>query len=384
MLGMEHHYDIIIFGGGVAGLFIANRLQRAGYNLILIEKDRLGGGQTLASQGMIHGGQKYVLGGAGGHAGAIAKMPARWDACFEGAGEVDLSGVKFLSGNQVMFSAGSFLSSLAVFTAAKVVNGHTRKMARKEWPAVLKRGPAYEMQEKVLETKSLITALAQNLKGRIFKGEVTALLPDGQVVVSGIPMRAAAVIFTGGAGNETALGLLNVKEQHTQRRPLRQVMVRPMRDALYGHGITGQPKPCVTVTSHPIGNNEYVWYLGGAVAEEGAVMTEAAALLLAKTEMKEIFPHIDWDNKEWASWYGDRAEPFDAEGHLPPGPSIQQRGKILLAWPTKMTFVPALADSVFERLKQNGINPSAQTPPPALDEAAVGSYPWEGAKWQRL
>ena len=72
---MNQSYDIIIIGGGVAGLFIANRLHRAGYNLILIEKDKLGGGQTLASQGMIHGGQKYtLLGRVTPQAASIAAM----------------------------------------------------------------------------------------------------------------------------------------------------------------------------------------------------------------------------------------------------------------------------------------------------------------------
>jgi len=380
---MEHGYDIIVFGGGIAGLFIANRLQRAGYNLILIEKDRLGGGQTLASQGMIHGGQKYAIHGkATSHSQSIAAMPARWEACFAGAGEIDLSAVRFLSAGQMMFPAGGPLSRLSVFAAARVVRGQVRRPEK--IPRPLKRGPVYEMREKVLETKSLIAALTKNLQGRIFKGEAQELQPDGQVVVSGIPLRAQAIVFTAGAGNETALGLLRVRERHTQRRPLRQIMVKPMEDALYGHGIAGQPKPRVTVTSHPLRDNEYVWYLGGGVAEEGAKLPEAAALAFAKKEMQGIFPQLDWERKEWASLCVDRAEPFDAEGNLPPGPHIQQRGKILLAWPTKMTFVPALADAVFQRLQQNGVAPSSPTAPPALPEAETGLYPWETAAWQRL
>ena len=115
---MVFQYDIIIFGGGIAGLYTANRLRRAGYNLILIEKDTLGGAQTLASQGMIHGGQKYGLGGSvTGHSRSMAAMPARWDACFSGAGDVDLSGVHFLSRTQLMFPAASLMSGAARYTA---------------------------------------------------------------------------------------------------------------------------------------------------------------------------------------------------------------------------------------------------------------------------
>ena len=58
---MTYEYDIMVFGGGIAGLWLGNTLSRAGYNVIVIESDKLGAGQTLASQGMIHGGQKYLV-----------------------------------------------------------------------------------------------------------------------------------------------------------------------------------------------------------------------------------------------------------------------------------------------------------------------------------
>src|SRR5262245_13686728 len=77
---MTYDYDIIICGGGIAGLWLANTLTQAQYNVILIERDRLGAGQTLASQGMIHGGQRYVLKGAlTPRATAISRMPERWE-----------------------------------------------------------------------------------------------------------------------------------------------------------------------------------------------------------------------------------------------------------------------------------------------------------------
>ncbi len=388
---MTQNYDIIIFGGGIAGLFIASRLQRAGYNLILIEKDSLGGTQTLASQGMIHGGQKYTLQGKiTKHAAAISKMPERWDACFDGWGDVNLSSTKILSEEQMMFPAGgSFISNMMVFAASMALNGKTKRMKYDWLPDVLQerknfRGSVYEMQEKVVDIKSLATAFTEHLKGRLLKGEAQELLPDGQVAVDGKALKAQTIIFTAGVGNEEALRLLKVEKQHTQRRPLRQIMVKTLPDMLYGHGIVGHPKPRVTITSHPVGKNEFVWYLGGNIAEKSAKMSEAEALQFAKEEMKIIFPAIDWENKEWASWYGDRAEPLDTLGILPSGPCIQQRGRVLISWPTKMTFVPALSDNIFDWLKRGGIMPSPITDPPDLPEAKIGLYPWETATWQRL
>jgi len=361
-----------------------------GYNLLLIEKDRLGSGQTLASQGMIHGGQKYTLQGrVTAQAAAIAAMPERWEACFAGRGEVDLSGVKSLSETQVMFPVQnsrlfSLISNLTVFAAARTVNGKTRKLPRVSFPAPVQRGPVYELQEKVLETKSLVAALAENLRGRLFKGEAPEISPEGDITIGRNSFRARVIIYASGAGNETALQQLKIHEQRTQLRPLRQIMVKSMPQALYGHGIVGKPKPRVTVTSHPDGAGNYIWYLGGNVAEEGAKLSEAEALAFAKKEMQEIFPAIDWSQKEWASWYGERAEAFDCAGHLPATPRLYAAGKTLFAWPTKMTFVPALADEVVNWLTQNQIAPTVETPPPALPAAEIGFYPWETAIWQRL
>jgi glycine/D-amino acid oxidase-like deaminating enzyme len=373
-------YDIIIIGGGIAGLFTASRLRRMGYNLILIEKNTLGGVQTLASQGMIHGGQKYTLqGNVTAQAASIATMPARWEACFAGHGDIDLSTVKALSETQVMFPAQhslfSFLSNFTVFAASKAVNGETKKLSRAAFPAPVTRGPVYEMQEKVLETKSLVAALAKTLQGRIFKGEATVF--NNQVTVNGAALTAKAIIFTAGAGNEAL-------SQKTQRRPLRQVMVKPMPEALYGHGIVGKPKPRVTITSHPDGKGSFIWYLGGNISEEGATLTEAETLAFAKKELQDIFPAIDWSQKEWATWHGERAEAFDPSGHLPAGPHIDVQGNTLIAWPTKMTFAPALADQIVGWLSQNNITPSVETPPPPLPAAEIGLYPWENATWQTL
>jgi glycine/D-amino acid oxidase-like deaminating enzyme len=387
---MNLHYDIIVFGGGVAGLWLANTLKRAGYNVILIEKEKLGAGQTLASQGMIHGGQKYVLQGAATRQAAnIAKMPERWDSSFEGWGEIDLTAVKFLSQAQIMWPAGALLAAPAVLAAAKLVNAETKKLKKDDFPEVLRarkkfKGPVYELPEKVLDVRSLIQALAKPLKGRLLKGTVTEVLPDGQVAVNGKALHAQLLIFTAGTGNEEAFRLLKVQKKHTQRRPLRQIMVRKLDEPIFGHGITGSPKPRVTVTSHPLEGGGYVWYLGGAVAETSAGLEEEQALLFARKEMTEIFPEIDWSEREWASWYGDRAEPFDESGELPPGPFIHQRGRILVGWPTKLTFAPALSDHVFDWLKDKDIRPQLKTKPPDFPTADIGSYPWETAQWRKL
>ena len=382
---MTLSYNIIVFGGGIAGLYSASRLRRAGYNLILIEKDTLGGAQTLASQGMIHGGQKYGLGGAiTGHSQSMADMPARWDACFEGKGDVDLSGVKFLSHTQLMFPAASLVSVAMVHAAVNTANRPSKKLAPAQIPDILPREPVYEMQEKVLDSKSLVAALAENLQGRIFGGTPSAFLPDGRVMVSGIALQASAIIFAAGAGNETALTLLNVAGRKTQRRPLRQIMVKPLTQSLFGHGTSGGIKPRVTVTSHPIGEGEYVWYLGGNIAEVAAGLSEADALAFAKKEMAAIFPSVNWDQKRWATYAIDRAEPFDEDARLPAGAYVLPCGNGLVAWPTKMTLVPELSDKILGWIAARKIAPSPESAAPDLPPVEVGHYPWDVAEWHQI
>ena len=55
--------DIAIIGGGISGLWLLNSFKSRGFRTLLFEKRSLGSGQTLASQGMIHGGVKYNLEG---------------------------------------------------------------------------------------------------------------------------------------------------------------------------------------------------------------------------------------------------------------------------------------------------------------------------------
>jgi glycine/D-amino acid oxidase-like deaminating enzyme len=385
-------FDVIIVGSGIAGLWLAARLKREGYNLIVLEQDKLGGLQTLASQGMIHGGQKYNIGGAStDHGAAIALMPARWNECFCGRGELDLSSVRFLSETQVMWPAGSMVSSMTVFAAAKLVNTGTRKLKPEDFPAVLAemregrkfKGIVYELPEKVLDVKSLVQSLARESGDTIFTGKVQEIFLDGRIRVSETLMQAQVIIFAAGTGNELPFEELGIQKM-TQRRPLRQIMVKPLAHAIYGHGIADQPKPRVTITSHPLAGGEYVWYLGGDIAEKGVRMNHGEALQFAFKEMKTMFPLIDWNTKEWASWEGDRAEPFDQKNRLPAGPYVYERDALLVAWPAKLTFAPLLADNVLELLRSKGIKPQNTTGVPPLPRAEIGDYPWETVTWQKL
>ena len=71
--------DVLIVGGGVAASGSRHACAARGFATLLVESASLGGGQSVKSQGIIHGGAKYALHGAlTGASEAIADMPRRW------------------------------------------------------------------------------------------------------------------------------------------------------------------------------------------------------------------------------------------------------------------------------------------------------------------
>ena len=99
----KHNLDVLIFGGGGAGLWLLDELRRSGFCVLLAESNSLGRGQSVASQGIIHGGLKYTLGGLlTDSARAIRHMPALWRACLAGESQPDLSGASV--GDKAAFS----------------------------------------------------------------------------------------------------------------------------------------------------------------------------------------------------------------------------------------------------------------------------------------
>ena len=100
--------DVVIIGGGISGLWAMRVLKNLGYKVILLEKYALGEKQTIRSQGILHSGIKYSLGGKlTEDAKAVADAIKIWEDCLEGKGEIDLRKVEFLSEYQYLWTTGN-------------------------------------------------------------------------------------------------------------------------------------------------------------------------------------------------------------------------------------------------------------------------------------
>ena len=189
------HTDILLFGGGIAGLYLLKLLNNLGYDCILIEKDQLGGGQTLQSQGIIHGGLKYALGGnLNAESDAIKEMPDRWRKLLAGEETVDLSDTKVTAKTQHMWSTGKFASKFTSFFASKLVRGRIDKLRKDQMPALFQdpqfKGSVYKLTDLVVDTPSLLSNLCERIEQRILQGEATAFNSDeaGNITSSNVTL----------------------------------------------------------------------------------------------------------------------------------------------------------------------------------------------------
>ncbi|VXB46746.1 putative enzyme [Pseudomonas sp. 8AS] len=380
--------DVLIVGGGIAGLWLNARLRQLGYATLLVENASLGGGQSVKSQGIIHGGAKYALHGAlTGASEAIADMPRRWREALGGSGELDLTGVRQLSEAHYLWSPGSLAGNLTSFFASKAVRGRVDQVKGEQLPPALQhakfKGKVYRLAELVLDVPSLIARLAALAGDSLLAGHEIAPLHENNelagLLVDGREIRARRVVLSAGQGNAELLAALGLEQPKQQLRPLHMVLVKgPSLKPLYAHCLGGGPKPRVTVTSHPAADGQWVWYLGGDIAEADGVARDAAAQIrAAQKELGDLLPWIDLADAHWATLRVDRAEPAQSGLARPDNAFLADQGRLLVGWPTKLALAPDFSDRVLAALDRDGIRPSTQAPLPELPRPAVARPVWE-------
>ncbi|HLT63645.1 MAG TPA: FAD-dependent oxidoreductase, partial [Pseudohongiella sp.] len=302
--------QIAIIGGGIAGLWLLNRLNREGYDAVLLEKGELGQSQTLASQGIIHGGLKYALNGVLSPASsAIAEMPARWRRCLAGEDIVDLRGTKLLSGHYYMWSGGSARSRLKTFLGSKALRGRIDAVPAEQYPEFFRdasgkpqiKGTLYQLSDFVVDTPSLLQTLAAPFSNRIFQCADIQWQAADQLLLSHnnqqLILKADRIILCAGEGNEALLegwpAPAGISKPEMQRRPLHMTSVRvshPAPPYLHCIGDSFGMTPRLTITSHPCkeDGNGWIWYLGGELAESGVKRNAQEQQQTAKKELETL------------------------------------------------------------------------------------------------
>jgi glycerol-3-phosphate dehydrogenase len=390
------HTDIAIIGGGIAGLWTLNQLRNQGYSAVLFEQGALGSDQTIGSQGMIHGGVKYALAGAwSGGSEAIAAMPGQWRGCLAGRGKVDLRGCSVLSEDFYLWSHAKLQSRFSSFLASKVLRGRVQKLQSSEYPATLQsadfKGQAYRLVDLVLDVPSLLRTLADNHRDAIYSIDwrQSALgREDGRAILS-LPHCTVVpqqLILTAGSGNEALIKNLGGSGPAMQRRPLQQVLVKHQYpEAFFGHCMGGSPSPRLTISSHRTGAGDPVWYLGGELATDHVDDDPLQLINRARAELHKLLPWVDLGKTEWRTLRLDRAEPRQSKLLRPDRAFVDKvlgLDNVLVAWPTKLTLAPDLADSIEIRLAADNIRPQHQ--PDLTTLQTLGRPPVASPYWDTL
>lgn len=380
--------DVLIVGAGVAGLWLNARLRRLGYSTVLVERASLGGEQTIKSQGIIHGGTKYALHGAlTGASEAIADMPRRWREALAGNGELNLSGTRLLSEAHYLWSPGTLAGNLTSFFASKAVRGRVDQVKGEQLPPALQdrafKGKVYRLAELVIDVPSLLANLAQLAGDSLLAGERIEPLRDGEelagLVVDGREIRAQRIVLSAGGGTADLLHALGLEQPAMQRRPLHMVLAKgPNLKPLYAHCLGGGPKPRITVTTHPAADGQWVWYLGGDIAEADGVAREPAAqIAAAQKEIASLLPWVDQSLVRWATLRVDRAEPAQSGLVRPDNAFLADQQRLLVGWPTKLALAPDFADRVLASFERDGVRATSQPDLADLPRPPLALPAWE-------
>jgi glycerol-3-phosphate dehydrogenase len=374
--------DVLIFGGGAAGLWLLDELTRRGARALLLEADRLGAGQTIASQGIIHGGLKYTLQGAlTPSAVQIRDMPGLWRDCLTGHRQPDLRGVRLRAAHCHLWRTDSLGSRLGMLGARVGLRVAPQVVADCERPAALALCPGViaRLDEQVIAPESLLATLfAENEKRvlsvspsqiQIERGASNAVRTVQLAnPATGAPLNLAPrhVVLAAGRGNAELRRRFGLTDTSMQSRPLHMVLVRGQLPLLNGHCVDGRTTR-VTITSDRDATGRTVWQVGGQIAEIGVELDERSLLARARSELQAVIPGIDLSRAEWVSYRVDRAEQATPGGMRPESVGILCEGNLITAWPTKLALVPYLAKRILERLGSVG----AESNERSVEETAI-------------
>ncbi|MBI1347459.1 FAD-dependent oxidoreductase [bacterium] len=362
------HVDAVIFGGGVAGLWTLDRLVRQGCHAVLLESRALGFGQTVASQGIIHGGMKYSLHGwLSKSAQHIRKMPEIWQQALLGRTAPNLTNTRLRSPACYLWQTESLASMAGMLGARIGLQVTPEPVPDDDRPAVFAQvtGSLSRLPEQVIDPASFLTDLAAQHRDRLLlidpsdDGLRFELTSPGEVIRihltcpetgKTLSLKPEQVLLTAGAGNARLRKLVGLSADVMQRRPLHMVLARGDLPELHGHCIDGL-KTRVTVTSTVDNDNRMVWQIGGQVAEDGVRMTPQQLTDHAARELQAVLPQLDFTNVEWSSYTIDRAEAQTEGNTRPETIQVLCAGNVTTGWPTKLALAPLLAEEMAARVQ---------------------------------
>lgn len=359
--------DAVIFGGGAAGLWLLDRISRDGGHAVLLESAALGTGQTIASQGIIHGGLKYTLQGLlTKSARHIRGMPNLWRDALLGRIAPNLTHTKLRAEGCHLWQTDSLSSKAGMIGARIGLQVKPETVEASDRPAALMNvpGAVARIAEQVISPSSFVADLLEQYRDRILKidaasgleftlrspGEVESVhltSPESDRRLSLVPRQ---VIFTAGRGNAKLREQVGLSAAVMQLRPLHMVLARGDLPELNGHCVDGAATRA-TITTDIDAQGRKVWQIGGQIAEDGVGLDLQSLIQRTQRELLAVLPGIDLNAVEWSTYLVDRAEGQTPDGKRPETIQVLCAGNVTTGWPAKLALAPVLALEIASRVQ---------------------------------
>jgi glycine/D-amino acid oxidase-like deaminating enzyme len=377
--------DVLVIGGGVAGLWLLDELRRAGFSVLLVETKSLGSGQTIPSQGILHGGFKHAIGGRErAYVRTLNRMPEIWRACLSGEREPDLSDVTLRGAFHYCWRTRSIGAIFGQIGARFGLNVDLARIAPDDRPPPLWNcpGDVFRLDEQIVDPRSLISVLAERNKTSIVHAHGIQLLPSApgrieevQIASSGFSnfarLHPRNVILTAGEGNAALREASGLHPGVMQRLPLSILVVRGKLPHLNGFCIDGTHAKAI-ITCQSV-RDEMVWQVG----TESVKSLDPDFKEAAWREVYEALPGFEWPKISLSTYQTNRAEVVEQGASRSDGVQILTDGNVITAWPTKLVLAPLLAEKILGQLDSPLVRMSAPSAFSSWPRPSVAPSPWD-------
>jgi glycine/D-amino acid oxidase-like deaminating enzyme len=354
--------DALVLGGGVQGLMLLRDLRQQGYSVLLLEINKLGGGQTCHSHVFIHEGH-------------LCRKPSLMREFKEGHDLwQELLAPNLASSSDVRIVLGfdneiDALEQQSIWKSSKPpLNAEWRRVPDEFGASCLRRAFAARVQ--ALTSEAAVEALINGLTDAVAKVDCiegfrvqARAVEEVHVEFSGgggAVIRPGAVVLAAGAGNQALLEKLSVEgASSVQRNRDANLLVLTANDSLElphlgghylvrGNGISIAPRNL---------DGRVVWLVSDSRVPTASHHAQPQARWLENLydDLRELAPSLFNNPMKW-KWALDRARKAEGWGvyRWPYSGRIEQFGfdNLWTIWPTFLTLAPLLSRRVCEAIRR--------------------------------
>ncbi|MBC8031913.1 MAG: FAD-dependent oxidoreductase [Pyrinomonadaceae bacterium] len=398
--------DVVIVGGGIQGLWLLADLIDAGYQTILLERQRPGFGQTGHAHVFLHEGHLYASMLREQQNDAVQRVMPLLTA--NGLWETALAGGRLQKAkalrSEFFIGWSNVVSGLEFANRCALANLHCDRIDQMpgKFGAWANLPSLYQSKGVCLESSVLLDQLltfsdirkrvgcchkisveANELGSYDFLAEHDSELAEKNTRTLSLQVRARAVVLSAGTGNEHLIDHLfegptrqpNPKATKQQTVKTFMLVVRHLNGSL--PPVTGMFPDFggIFMVSREDAQGRTVWLIGDRQRQLVTVPGEMTTLDAItwfqnlKKALATLLPQLidDPNNYEWGIYEAIKAEPWrdksgaGAGGGFPVGFHVHEHPlkPVWLAWPGLLTFAPLVASSIVTGLQQKVVSSSS-------------------------